>query len=481
MAQPWALTATCLCCLGAAVAAGSDGPASLSASWLAVAFVPYALLATVRAHELQTRHLWWWASVTGLVLCAAPSVLSDDVYRYLWDGKVLLSGRNPYAQAPDDPAVAALRDGYWHAINHRSIATIYPPLAQAWFALASAVWHDPRSLKVLALLAHLATGWFVARLAAQSTDEAPFAQHASGLYLLNPLALGESALSGHVDAAAAMALCAGVLALGRDRPGRASLWLAASSGFKLIGLLVAPLAGRGRRVWALVAVAAALLPMGPPLLSAPPQVGGLGHYARRWQGNNGAFPFIVDGVALWLRGHAQGEYLERDHIHLESLEPWLRRVAGTPLDPWTATVAEKKEIPDRADFHIPYLASQLARAIVGLAVVALALGLTLARVPALTGARWLVLCTLLLAPQLHPWYLLWLLPLECASGKLAGLIWSATGLIAYAPLDLWQQARIWQESDLARLFEFGPVLLVLLLEPWLLMNGRAAPTPTSAP
>ena len=48
------------------------------------------------------------ALVLRLFLIAAP--VSDDVYRYVWEGRVRLAGFNPYLLAPDDPALAHLRD-----------------------------------------------------------------------------------------------------------------------------------------------------------------------------------------------------------------------------------------------------------------------------------------------------------------------------------------------------------------------------------
>ena len=43
-----------------------------------------------------------------VVLAAGPPLASDDVYRYLWDGRVQQYGYSPYAAAPDDPGLAAL-------------------------------------------------------------------------------------------------------------------------------------------------------------------------------------------------------------------------------------------------------------------------------------------------------------------------------------------------------------------------------------
>jgi len=71
-----------------------------------------------------------------LALPLTPS-LSDDVYRYLWDGRVAASGANPYLLTPDDESLAELRDDLWRKTAHRDVATVYPPLALAMFAGAA--------------------------------------------------------------------------------------------------------------------------------------------------------------------------------------------------------------------------------------------------------------------------------------------------------------------------------------------------------
>ena len=81
---------------------------------------------------------------------AGPPTTSDDLYRYSWDGRVQASGIDPYANAPSSPALVGLRDGWlWPnatgcAALHRPVGctrinrpaerTIYPPVAEAWFA-----------------------------------------------------------------------------------------------------------------------------------------------------------------------------------------------------------------------------------------------------------------------------------------------------------------------------------------------------------
>jgi hypothetical protein len=64
---------------------------------------------------------------------------SDDAYRYIWDGRVLLAGIDPYHFVPLDPELAHLRDplhfpeGEAPLINRPGVPTIYPPIAQLWF------------------------------------------------------------------------------------------------------------------------------------------------------------------------------------------------------------------------------------------------------------------------------------------------------------------------------------------------------------
>ena len=68
-----------------------------------------------------------------LLLPAAP-VLSTDIYRYIWDGRVQAHGINPYLYAPHNEALKALRDqAIYPFINRLDSPTIYPAGAQILF------------------------------------------------------------------------------------------------------------------------------------------------------------------------------------------------------------------------------------------------------------------------------------------------------------------------------------------------------------
>ncbi|MEO0515100.1 MAG: glycosyltransferase 87 family protein [Planctomycetota bacterium] len=72
-----------------------------------------------------------------LGLIVMPASLSDDWVRYLWDGRLVTKGWDPYAAVPSDPSLAAMDDGFLlHAMNSPDYFTVYPPVSQAFFALA---------------------------------------------------------------------------------------------------------------------------------------------------------------------------------------------------------------------------------------------------------------------------------------------------------------------------------------------------------
>ena len=65
--------------------------------------------------------------------------VSDDVYRYLWEGKILTAGESPYQFPAAHAHYAAYRDSYWENMNHKDKLTAYPPLAEFHFRYGHAV------------------------------------------------------------------------------------------------------------------------------------------------------------------------------------------------------------------------------------------------------------------------------------------------------------------------------------------------------
>jgi hypothetical protein len=244
----WALVATCaVVLLTGTLSTGQDLGDFGTWVWSAVGVCLLGgALVVVTAFVLREGRLGTPALMVLLFLAVAfrlallPSQrhLSDDAFRYHWDGKVASAGINPYSHAPDDPALDSLRTEPTDLkINHPDRHTVYPPLAQAYFLLA--VWLAPEGLsgfQILLLLSEIAA-WLllVLVLRAQGRSEAWVL-----LAAWSPLVIYESYLPGHLDALALPWLTLLILALDRERPVFAGLMLALSCLIKPVSLIFVP-------------------------------------------------------------------------------------------------------------------------------------------------------------------------------------------------------------------------------------------------
>src|SRR4029077_545413 len=96
-----------------------------------------------------------------LPLLPLPPTLSDDVLRYLWDGKVAAAGLNPYALPPAADRLSSLRDETWRRLPHTQVPTVYPPLAVAAFSIASRLPFPLLAWKTMVTAADLLACWLL--------------------------------------------------------------------------------------------------------------------------------------------------------------------------------------------------------------------------------------------------------------------------------------------------------------------------------
>ncbi|MFN7145235.1 MAG: hypothetical protein ACK4YP_15785 [Myxococcota bacterium] len=120
------------------------------------------------------------------LLTLAPT-LSDDVWRYVWEGQVWRAGLNPFVHAPDAPTLEHLRDATWANVAHRHVPSIYPPLAQALFVVLSG--GGVLAWRLLSTAADIGTAWMLARARPR----------AGWTWALLPLPALEAAVSGHLE------------------------------------------------------------------------------------------------------------------------------------------------------------------------------------------------------------------------------------------------------------------------------------------
>lgn len=167
--------------------------------------VPAGLLTIAAAYFAEraptTRALWL---IFGLAIVLRAYVLffdpllSSDIYRYVWDGKVQAAGINPYRYFPAHPALAALRDAViFPHINRADYAvTIYPPVAEFFFLLVTRLGASVTVMR-LTLLGCEAVSVAVILLLLQRMRQ-PLTRIVA--YVWHPLPIWEIANSGHIDA-----------------------------------------------------------------------------------------------------------------------------------------------------------------------------------------------------------------------------------------------------------------------------------------
>jgi alpha-1,6-mannosyltransferase len=167
--------------------------------------IPAGLLtiaATAQAERTPTtRALWLILGVAiGLrayVLLFDP-LLSSDIYRYVWDGKVQAAGINPYRYVPADPALASLRDGtiFPHINRATTAVTIYPPVAQFFFLIVTRIGENVTVMRLALVGCEAVTVAIIAHFLRRMNQ--PVTRVVA--YLWHPLPLWEITSSGHVDA-----------------------------------------------------------------------------------------------------------------------------------------------------------------------------------------------------------------------------------------------------------------------------------------
>jgi hypothetical protein len=335
-----------------------------------------------------TRNDLIYMTAVGVVLRAillfSTPVLEDDFRRYLWDGAVTAHGYSPYAYAPQEFLAAAGNPGdgsedfrqlaqagqpVLENINHPSLRTIYPPLAQSVFALAHLI--SPWSLTAWRLvLLFFDTATFVLILLLLRRLRSP--PLPAIIYWWCPLLIMQSVNGAHMDVLALPLVMGALLLALRGKPVWATAFIALAAGIKLwplilLPFLLRPLLSVPRKLLAAGSVAAGIfaLLMVPAIQGITGSSSGFSAYAQGWEMNDALFLVLRSGVQLLLRDFTQAAAVTR-MISMGLLAGWVLWLARRPA----ASAAE--------------LAEPMLLAVAGL---------------------------FLLSPAQFPWYTLWMLPL----------------------------------------------------------------------
>ena len=362
-----------------------------------IALTMIAALLTILATHIAARAppdrvLWLIFSVAILlrvyVLLFDP-LLSSDIYRYIWDGRVQAAGINPYRYFPADPALASLRDAaiFPHINRVDTATTIYPPVAQFFFLIVTRFGENVTTMRLAMLACEAVTVALIVLFLRRMNR--PVTRVVA--YLWHPLPVWEIANGGHVDALMIVLMLAG-------------LWVA--------------LTGKALRGAALVAFSALVKPYVAPVL------------AGIWRPWDFKMPLVVVAIAVLCYlpylsvGSGVFGYLTKGYLTEEGInagyELWL-------LALWRLVFGE----------HHGDVAVYMALAALSLLGAALAVAFRSDRsiASSLGSINMILLLTLLLASPNYPWYFLLVTPFVALCGSPPSWVVSIAALMLSEQLD----------------------------------------------
>lgn len=399
--------------LTACVAAGQLPSARQSPAATAVAFgvvFAGAIAIWLAALQAPSPRTGWLLLAVALAarLALLPYPPSDDVNRYLWEGRLVLAGASPYS-APAAEAPAQWRDRTWEAMNNKDKATVYPPLAQGLFAAGVALGDDPLALKLLFLAAEMTLLLMV--LAETRRRSLPDANLA--LAAVNPVLLFATAAEGHFDAVFVLAVWLALRSVppagispgtfGNRAAWAAWAWLGVAVQLKIVAVLFLPLIWRRcgwRGAWALAVTAG--LPLVPFAGDLGALTGGVAAFGTATHHNG-----FVHGLLLPLLGTGAASSFT------------YAALAG-----WTGLIVWRISDPFRAAFLI------------------------------LGGL-------LVFSPIVHFWYLAWVLPFLAIQPQPAWLLLSGAQAVYFSAWGRFAATGHWAQPDWAWWVQWLPFAVLL--------------------
>jgi alpha-1,6-mannosyltransferase len=337
------------------------------------------------------------AALWHLAFLLVPPGSDDDIHRYVWDGRVQRLGYSPYIVVPSDPAFAGIHTPETRTLNNPDLPSPYPAGAELFFLAVTEIHESVFALKVAFVLCEFAIVFVLLDIFSRSDQGA----HWVLAYAWNPLLAVEVAGSGHIDIVGVLLLLVSFAALGRRWRAVAAVAFGLAVAVKLLPIILLPL------------------------------------YWRRVRLRDAALAVIVVGL-LYI------PFLNHGRIPIGSLDTYVQSFRFN--DPVFA-ILERVATP---------------QVVAGLAVL---MGFLTAiwmrrKAPAWSpdAFAWPMAASLLCAPIVYPWYLLWLLPFVRSASTLPIIIWTVSIIPTYYVWHLRTLGRPWLLPSWIMLLEYGSVV-----------------------
>ena len=353
------------------------------------------------------------AALWHVLFLRLPPGLDDDVHRYVWDGRVQRLGYNPYIVVPSDPALAALHTSETRTLNNPDVPSPYPAGAQLFFRAVTSIHESTFALKVAFVGCDLAILFVLLDLLRCSRQP----EHWVLAYAWHPLLATDVAGSGHIDIVGALLLVVSAAALGRRFRTVAAVAFGLAVAVKVLPIVLLPLYWRRVRVRdsALAAVVVGVLYI-PFLNHGRIPIGSLGTYVQSFRFNGPVFATL-------------------ERVTTPQVVAGLAVLVGF----LTAIWMRKRSAEWSSD-----------------------------------AFAWPMAASLLCAPVVYPWYMLWLLPFVRSVSTVPIIIWAVSIIPTYYVWYLRTLGRPWSVPGWIMLLEYGALATAGAIIVWRRLRRRSA-------
>jgi alpha-1,6-mannosyltransferase len=388
-----------------------------------------------------------------------PPPLSDDVYRYQWDGRVERAHINPYTVTP---ALGRFEDPAHPIHTARDIPTVYPPLSEFVFSCVSTVSGYKRLFTGLDLATVLVILLTLAVL------EKPL--HWVLTFAWNPTVIVAFAMCGHHDSLPNFTLVTACFLIITQRRALSSVFLALSSLSKFFPVALLPVflatvqLGRWEEPGAETIPAGydGHLERGYAALGDSTKAAALP--GRRVKPVVSLWPFVAVFAAVVIAAYL----------------PYAR--AGRSLFAGLSKYAAIWEANDSI-FRLLLLAGNSrdqAKLIVGVALLGLLAYVLRKRMELLRACLFFIAGLLLLSSNAFPWYFTWSIPFLCFYPAAPWLLMSVTSVLGYAPVVAYSAGQPYIHTPFILALEYAPVYLWLCYQGWREVRHGPGPSRTDS-
>jgi len=283
---------------------------------ITVYFFLFVIYLVLQKSELTLMQLIFAGVLFRALFIIAIPGLSDDFYRFMWDGKLTDNDINPFSITParlvNDPSlnISGIDQELFIQLNSPDYYTIYPPVCQFVFWVAAFfggnnILHNVVIMRLFILLAEMGTMVMLTRLFKVLHFNAKYIL----LYILNPLVIIELTGNLHFEALMIFFVLAGYYFIKQDKYWLAGVGFGLSVGAKLLPLMFMPFFFKRlkARQWLVlffacgVTIVLVFLPfVGQEFLRG--FLSSFRLYFERFEFNASIF-YVVRGIGFWQKGY----------------------------------------------------------------------------------------------------------------------------------------------------------------------------------